>query len=515
MAELFGFNITRKREETPLPAVTRMDPDDGSIEVAAGGMYGTVVDLDGTVRSEAELIDKYRQMSEHPEVDMAIDDIVNEAITIDVQKDKVSVDLTELLIDDKIKKIIVDEFNNILQLLEFNTYAYDIFRRWYVDGRLYYEVVIDPKAPDAGIQELRYIDPRKIRKVKEVKRKREQRTGVLMPEVASEYYVYNEKGFTKALQNNSGNYAQQSGIRIAKDAVVHIISGLLSAKGDMVLSHLHKAIKPLNQLRTMEDSLVIYRISRAPERRVFYIDVGNLPKMKAEQYVKDIMTRFKNRIVYDSATGDIRDDRKFMTMLEDFWLPRREGGKGTEISVLPGGQNLGQMDDVTYFQQKLYRSLNVPVTRMETSAIYGTGRATEVSRDEVKFSKFVDRLHVRFGMLFAKLLERQLILKKVITPDDWYLISDKIQFVFAKDNFFQELKNSEILTGRLNLLNTLETGGSVGKYYSHDWVRRNILMQTDEDIKNIDQQILVELQNPIYNPPPPPPEPGAAGGQPK
>ncbi len=512
MAELFGFQIKRKREDMPLPAVTRMDPDDGSLEVAAGGMYGTVVDLDGTVRSEAELIDKYRQMSEHPEVDSAIDDITNEAITVDQQKDKVSVDLTELMMDDKIKDAIVIEFNNILQLLEFNTYAYDIFRRFYIDGRLYYEAVIDPKMPDAGIQELRYIDPRKIRKVKEVKRKREQRTGVLMPEIASEYYVYNEKGFTKALQNNSGNYAQQSGIRIAKDAVVHIISGMMSAKGDMVLSHLHKAIKPLNQLRTMEDSLVIYRISRAPERRVFYIDVGNLPKMKAEQYVKDIMTRFKNRIVYDSATGDIRDDRKFMTMLEDFWLPRREGGKGTEISVLPGGQNLGQMDDVTYFQQKLYRSLNVPVTRMETSAIYGTGRATEVSRDEVKFSKFIDRLHVRFAMLFSKILERQLILKKVITPDDWYLISDKIQFVFAKDNFFQELKNSEILTGRLNLLNALSSG-SIGKYYSHDWVRRNVLMQTDEDVKMIDQQILVELQNPIYNPPPPPPENVPGGSQ--
>ncbi len=331
MAELFGFQIKRKREDMPLPAVTRMDPDDGSLEVAAGGMYGTVVDLDGTVRSEAELIDKYRQMSEHPEVDSAIDDITNEAITVDQQKDKVSVDLTELMMDDKIKDAIVIEFNNILQLLEFNTYAYDIFRRFYIDGRLYYEAVIDPKMPDAGIQELRYIDPRKIRKVKEVKRKREQRTGVLMPEIASEYYVYNEKGFTKALQNNSGNYAQQSGIKIAKDAVVHIISGMMSAKGDMVLSHLHKAIKPLNQLRTMEDSLVIYRISRAPERRVFYIDVGNLPKMKAEQYVKDIMTRFKNRIVYDSATGDIRDDRKFMTMLEDFWLPRRGCRQTTTI----------------------------------------------------------------------------------------------------------------------------------------------------------------------------------------
>lgn len=503
MAELFGFEFKRKRDLEPLPAITKPDIMDGSLEVAAGGVYGTVVDLDGTVRSEAELIDKYRQMSEHPEVDSAIDDIVNESITIDQKKDIVSLDMEDLQLQDNIKKLIIDEFNTILQLLEFNSYAYDIFRRWYVDGRLYYELVIDPNNPKGGIQELRYIDPRKIRKIKETKRKRDPRTKAELPVPSAEYYIYNEKGFTKALQNQTGNYsAATQGIKIAKDSIVHIVSGLMSAKGDMVLGHLHKAIKPLNQLRSMEDSLVIYRISRAPERRVFYIDVGNLPKMKAEQYVKDIMTRFKNRLVYDSATGELRDDRKFMTMLEDFWLPRREGGKGTEISVLPGGQNLGQMDDVTYFQKKLYESLNVPITRMEANNLYGTGRATEVTRDEVKFSKFIDRLHTRFSLLFLKLLERQLILKRIITPDDWKSISDGIQIIYARDNFFQEQKNAQIMLARMELFNSVAP--VVGKYMSHENVRRNILQQTDGDIKVNDAQILQELENPIYNPPPPP-----------
>jgi hypothetical protein len=399
MAELFGFEILRKKPEVELPSFAPKLEEDGALVVSEGGAYGQYVDLEGSVRNEAELVSKYREISMHPDIEMAVDDIVNEAIVMDPKKEIVSLNLDDLEQPDNIKKMIQEEFDNVIELLEFNQHAYEIFRKWYVDGRLYYHLIIDEKVPREGIKELRYIDPRKIRKIKTQKRvKANTNTNVIINKVAEEFYIYNDKGFAKApTQGSSYSDPASQGIKIAVDSVVNASSGLVNVGGDMVIGYLQKAIKPLNQLKSMEDSLVIYRISRAPERRIFYIDVGNLPKMKAEQYLRDIMTRFKNRVVYDAQTGEIRDDRKHMTMLEDFWLPRREGGKGTEITTLPGGQNLGQIDDIVYFQRKLYKSLNVPITRLDPEQNYNFGRATEVSRDEVKFAKFITRLRGKFS----------------------------------------------------------------------------------------------------------------------
>lgn len=493
---LFGFEIKRKESEGASFAPKLQD--DGAMVVAEGGVYGTYVDLDGSVRTEAELVNKYREMSAHPEVDTAIDDIVNEVV---VQEPETKV--VELLLDDvpnisdRVKKIFIAEFENILTLLEFNQLGYETVRRWYVDGRLYYHVIVDEKNPAAGIVELRYLDPRKIRKVRVTQSKRDK-ANIETPVTtgSKEYYVYNDKGFAKTSGTNVLPSNSIGGLKIAKDSIVHCTSGLLSQNGDLVQSYLHKAIKPLNQLRSMEDSLVIYRISRAPERRIFYVDVGNLPKMKAEQYLRDLMVKFKNRLVYDSATGEIRDDRKFMTMLEDFWLPRREG-RGTEITTLPGGQNLGQMDDVIYFQQKLLRSLNVPISRLDSNAPFSFGRATEISRDEVKFAKFINRLRNKFAILFTKCLERQLILKKIITPEEWDAIKNNVKFKFSHDNYFDELKNTEILRDRIVMLRDIDD--YVGKYYSAEWVRRNVLQQSDEDIEKINEQIEDEQENPQYN----------------
>ena len=505
MAELFGFEIKKKVTE-PISFAPKQT-DDGAVVVAEGGVYGTYVDLDGSIRTEAELVNKYREMSMHPEVDMAIDDIVNEVITQEPEMEPV-----ELILDDieelpeKVKKIFIEEFKEVLNLLEFNQLSYEVFRRWYVDGRLYYHVIIDEKQQTLGIQELRYIDPRKIRKVREVRRKKLE-DNQLANQTSKEYYIYNDKGFAKTSGNAALPTNSIGGLKIAKDSIVQCTSGVTSLNGDLVQSYLHKAIKPLNQLRSMEDSLVIYRISRAPERRIFYIDVGNLPKMKAEQYLRDIMTKFKNKLVYDSATGEIRDDRKFMTMLEDFWLPRREGGKGTEITTLPGGQNLGQMDDVIYFQKKLYKSLNVPISRLDPEAQFNFGRATEITRDEVKFAKFINRLRIKFSTLFSKILERQLILKGIITPEEWDEIRNLIRFKFSQDNYFAELKEAEILNNRLSALQQIDN--FAGKYYSHEWIRRQVLRQTDEEIEEIDEQIIAEMQNPQYNPP----EPQMMGGE--
>ena len=407
MAEFFGFEFRKKVKEEELPSFTPpSNTDDGAVVVSAGGAFGTYVDLDGTVRSEAELVTKYREMSLQPECDAAIDEIINESIAID-EEHVVTINLDDLKIADNIKKMITDEFNYCLNLLEFNKYAYEIYRRWYIDGRLYYHVVINDKMPNEGIKELRYVDPRKIRKVREVQKKRIQANNpgdAVVTKTVNEYFIFNDKGF------NFGNKAvgpSTTGLKVAKDSVLHIVSGLTDNQGTMVLSYLHKAIKPLNQLRTLEDALVIYRLARAPERRIWYIDVGNLPKMKAEQYVRDIMVKHKNRLIYDAQTGDIRDDRKFMTMLEDYWLPRREGGRGTEVTTLPGGQTLGQMDDVLYFQKKFLQALNVPVSRLNSDALFSIGRATEITRDELKFEKFVVRLRNRFSQLFLKLLEKQ------------------------------------------------------------------------------------------------------------
>ena len=501
MAELFGFEIVRKKPEVDLPSFAPKLEEDGAVVVSEGGAYAQYVDLEGSVRNEAELVSKYREISMHPDIEMAVDDIVNESIVMDPKKEIVSLNLDDLEQPDNIKKLIQAEFDNVVELLEFNQHAYEIFRKWYVDGRLYYHAIIDEKAPREGIKEIRYIDPRKIRKVKTQRRVKANKTSnVIINKTAEEFYIYNDKGFAKApSQGSSYSDPGSQGIKIAVDSIVNVSSGLVNVGGDMVIGYLQKAIKPLNQLKSMEDSLVIYRISRAPERRIFYIDVGNLPKMKAEQYLRDIMTRFKNRVVYDAQTGEIRDDRKHMTMLEDFWLPRREGGKGTEITTLPGGQNLGQIDDIVYFQRKLYKSLNVPITRLDPEQNYNFGRATEVSRDEVKFAKFITRLRGKFSELFNKILEKQLILKGVITSEDWQEFRTNFKYEYSEDNHFAELRTTEILRDRISMLRDIDD--YTGKYYSHEWVRRNVLYQTEEDMKEIDEQIVEEMDNPQYNPP--------------
>lgn len=498
MAELFGFEIKRKAQE-PISFAPETN-EDGAVVVSEGGIYGTYVDLDGSIRTESELVNKYREMAQHPEVDMAIDDIVNEVITQEPEDKVVELVLDDLKQSDRVKKAIIDEFDEVLRLLDFNQLSYEVFRRWYVDGRLYYHVIVDENDLSKGITELRYIDPRKIRKVRQVKQKKIA-SNVPVTQTSSEYYIYNDKGFSKTAGNSSIPTNTVGGIKIAKDSIVHCTSGLTSINGDLVQSYLHKAIKPLNQLRSMEDSLVIYRISRAPERRIFYIDVGNLPKMKAEQYLRDIMTKFKNKIVYDASTGEIRDDRKFMTMLEDFWLPRREGGKGTEITTLPGGQNLGQMDDVIYFQRKLYKSLNVPITRLDPEIQFNLGRATEITRDEVKFAKFINRLRNKFSVLFIKVLERQLVLKNIVTAEEWDDFKEVIRFKYSQDNYFAELKETEVLRDRITMLRDIDD--YAGKYYSHEWIRRKVLRQSDEEIEEIDEQIQDEMDNPQYNQPDP------------
>ena len=487
--QLFGFEI-KKRNEEPAPVSFAPKPnEDGAMVVQAGGIYGTYVDMDGSIRTETELVTRYRELSNHPELELAIDDIINEAMVGDSQDSPVEINLDDLEQPDRIKDLITEEFKNILNLLEFNDYSYDIFKKWYVDGRLYYHLIVDPLDLRAGIKELRYIDPRNIRKVREQKKKRTE-NGVPVVQDGAEYYVYNNKGFIKAPGSTATN---SQGIKIAKDSIVNITSGLVNPGGDTVLSYLHKAIKPMNQLRSMEDSLVIYRISRAPERRIFYIDVGNLPKMKAEQHLRDMMTRFKNKIVYNADTGEIRDDRKFMTMLEDFWLPRREGGKGTEITTLPGGQNLGQIDDIVYFQRKLYKALNVPIGRLEPETVYNLGRSTEITRDEIKFAKFIDRLRMKFSQLFTKLLQRQLILKGVVTLEEWPDFARSIRYDYAIDNYFAELKETEILRDRAQMVRDLDD--YVGKYYSNEWIRKNVLRQTEEEIKEIDKQIADEIKS--------------------
>lgn len=487
--EFFGFELRRKQDEEKknLDAIVpEKDPtDDGSLVVSAGGSYGMYVDIEGSAKTESELVTRYRDMAGHPEVEGAIDDIINEAINSEVER-IVEIVLDELPVTDRIKKMIEAEFETIFDMLDFNHQGYDIFKRWYVDGRLYYQAVIDKDNPRAGIQEMRYIDPRKIKKIKEVRKKKvasKENALTSVTEVANEFYMYSEKGFT----GPSATSNQTAGIRIAKDSIVYVTSGLTDSKSSLVLSYLHKAIKPLNQLKSIEDASVIYRLSRAPERRIFYIDVGNLPKMKAEQYLKDMMTRHKNKLVYDMHTGEIRDDRKFMTMLEDFWLPRREGGRGTEITTLPGGQNLGEIEDIKYFQDKLFRSLNVPISRMQPDQAFNLGRSSEISRDEVKFAKFIDRLRVRFSSLFTKTLEKQLLLKGIITSEDWKILSTKFKYLYARDNFFSELKDIEVQKERMNVLDQIVP--YVGTYYSKEWVKRHVLKQSDDQIEEMAAEI--------------------------
>ena len=495
--ELFGFKIEKadkKEEEKNLQGIVPDTKLDGATEVAstqgAGGIYGqygaSYVDLEGTAKSEADLVTRYRNMSLQAECDQAIEDIINQSVVLDGKEPPVDLSLDKLKVSAGLKKKIKEEFDNILTMLDFGNRGHEIYRRWYVDGRIYYQIVIDEKKPREGIKQLRYIDPRKIRKIRKQQKKRDKKSGATLYTGAEEFYYFNASGF---LSNNS------QGIKIAPGSICHIGSGLVDATNKLSLGYLHKAIKPLNQLRMLEDALVIYRLSRAPERRIFYIDVGNLPKMKAEQYLRDMMIKHKNKTVYDASTGEIRDDRKFMTMLEDFWLPRREGGRGTEITTLPGGQNLGEMDDVEYFKKKLYKALNVPIGRMESEQNFNIGRTSEITRDELKFTKFVYRLRNKFCELFDSLLETQLILKGIATSADFQEMKNDFMFDFASDSHFEELKHSELMTERLRLLG--EVDPLVGKYFSTHWIRKNVLRMTDEDIESMKEEMEQEAaENP-------------------
>ena len=487
MVQLFGFEISRRKnqqEDEQNKSFTPPQTEDGAVVIQSGSYYGTYVDLDGVVRNEIELITRYREMSMQPELETAIDEIVNEAIVNDDNGQSVELNTDDLKQPDQIKNKIRDEFDYILRLLNFGNMGHDIFRRWYVDGRLFYHIIIDDKRPTLGIQEVRYIDPRRIRKIREIQKTKDPKTGMEIIKRQNEYYLYNERGIIGAHSN--------LGSKIAIDSVVNVNSGLMDSKRAMVLSYLHKAIKPLNQLRMVEDATVIYRLSRAPERRVFYVDVGNMPTIKAEQYLRDIMVKYRNKLVYDSSTGEIKDDRKHLSMLEDFWLPRREGSKGTEITTLPGGANLGELEDVKYFEKKLYKSLGVPIGRLEPQQGFSLGKSTEITRDELKFTKFVQRLRNKFATLFDDLLRVQLVLKRVCTEEEWKQFKEEIWYDFRKDNNFTELKESELITNRILLLQYVDP--YVGRYYSKEWVRKNILKQTDEDIEEIDEQISQEAQ---------------------
>ena len=462
-----------------------MDEDEGIGNVInAGGHFGQYVDINGDqTKSEKELILKYRDISQHTECDAAVEDIVNEAIVSDDDSSPVSLIMNDLDQPDRIKKMINEEFEHVVSMLNMNWYGHDIFRRWYVDGRLYYHKIIDEANPKNGLIELRSIDPTKIRKVRELKKEKDPNTGAEIIVGSTEYFIF---------QNESlGSKAQ--GLKIAKDAVAYVTSGLLDPSRKKILSHLHKALKPVNQLRMMEDSLVIYRLARAPERRIFYIDVGNLPKGKAEEYLRNIMAKYRNKMVYDAETGDMKDDKKHMSMLEDFWLPRREGGRGTEISTLPGGENLGQIDDIEYFRRKLYKSLNVPSGRLEQEQQFNLGRSTEISRDELKFQKFINRLRKKFSALFIDILKTQLILKGIVTNEEWEDIRSDISVDFLRDNHFSELKDAELLRERLGTLREIDE--YAGRYYSVEWIRKNVLMQNDEDIEDIIKQIDAEGMN--------------------
>ena len=507
MPRLFGFSIEEKNTQSPsIVSPVPQTNEDGVDNYISSGFYGQYVDIEGVYRTEFDLIKRYREMALHPECDGAIEDVVNEAIVSDLYDSPVEIELSNLNASDKLKSVIRQEFKRIKEILDFDKKSHEIFRNWYVDGRLYYLKVIDLKKPQDGIQDLRYIDPMKIKFVRQEKKKDKNiisRTNALRgdnnnlkgisPEI-EEYFIYSPTTNYPSNSYSSGS-AQKASIKIAKDSISYCTSGLVDRNKGTVLSYLHKAIKSLNQLRMIEDSLVIYRLSRAPERRIFYIDVGNLPKVKAEQYLREVMNRYRNKLTYNAQTGEVRDDRKFMSMMEDFWLPRREGGRGTEITTLPGGQNLGELSDIEYFQKKLYRSLGVPESRIAAEGGFNLGRSSEILRDELKFAKFVGRLRKRFASMFNDMLKTQLILKNIVSPEDWDQISDHIQYDFIYDNQFAELKESELMTERLGILATIEP--YIGKYYSSDYVRRKILRQTDAEIIEIDRQIDKEIRDGI------------------
>ena len=490
--DLFGYEIKRKADKDKAQSFVPPSNDGDVIEVgkdggmggfaAGGGVIGQFIDMEGGIKTEADLVAKYRTMALVPECDSAIEDIVNESISSNDLDAPVAINLDRIdKMSEGIKKKVRAEFDEVLSLMGFRAMSHDIFRKWYVDGRIYYHKMVDSKNPKKGLQGLRAIDPQKIRKIREVEKKKDEKTSVEVIKNVEEYFLFNDQGFDK-----SGNNTGQT-VRIHPDAVCHVTSGLLDYNKTIIVGYLHKAMKSVNQLRMLEDALVIYRISRAPERRIFYIDVGNLPKARAEQYLKEVQTSYRNKLVYNADTGEIKDDRKYMNMLEDFWLPRREGGRGTEISTLPGGQNLGEIEDILYFQKKLYKSLNVPISRMETETAFAIGRATEISRDEVKFSRFVDRLRTKFSRIFDDVLRTQLLLKNIITDDDWNSYKEYISYDFQKDGHFVELKDAEILRERVSTLEQLDQ--FVGKYYSEDWIRKNVLRQSEAEIQQIDKEI--------------------------
>ena len=514
MARLFGFSI-EDTEKTPPGVISPVPPNnqDGSEHYVSSGFFGSYVDIEGVYKTENDLLRRYRQMSLYPECDSAIEDIVNEAIVSDTNDSPIQIELSNLNASDGIKKKIREEFSFILELLDFDKKAHEIFRNWYIDGRLYYNKVIDQKKPQEGIQELRYIDAAKMRFIRSMKKDknmngnalaRDNVTAYNFPEI-EEFFIYTPQGNQSGPTYTSSGGNPAKGIKMTRDSVTYCTSGLVDRNKGSTLSWLHKAIKPLNQLMMIEDSLVIYRLSRAPERRIFYIDVGNLPKVKAEQYLRDVMMRYRNKLVYDANTGEMRDDKKFMSMMEDFWLPRREGGRGTEITTLPGGQNLGEITDINYFQKKLYRSLNVPETRVGGEGGFNLGRSSEILRDEVKFSKFVGRMRKRFSHLFSDMLRTQLLLKNIITPEDWDIMEDHIQYDYLYDNHFAELKDAELMQERLNLAGAADP--YVGRYYSADYVRRHILRQSDGEIIEQDEQIEKEIKDGVIPDPNAPVDP--------
>ena len=503
MAKLFGFSIEETEDKsTSIISPVPKNNEDGVDNYIASGFYGQYVDIEGAYRSEHELIKRYREMALHPEADGAIEDVVNEAIVSDLYDSPVELELSNLNASEGIKKKIREEFRYIKELMDFDKKSHEIFRNWYIDGRLYYLKVIDVKNPQEGLKDLRYIDPMKIKYVRQEKKTNganglnniriNQKDDTVPNPQFDEYYIYTMKpNYPTGMVAQAG----KGSTKIAKDSITYCTSGLVDRNKNRVLSYLHKAIKALNQLRMVEDSLVIYRLSRAPERRIFYIDVGNLPKVKAEQYLKEVMSRYRNKLVYDASTGEVRDDRKFMSMMEDFWLPRREGGRGTEITTLPGGQNLGELTDIEYFQKKLYRALGIPESRIAAEGGFNLGRSSEILRDELKFAKFVGRLRKRFANMFNDMLKTQLILKNIVTPEDWSKMEDHIQYDFLYDNQFAELKETEMIQGRLGNLAQIEP--YIGKYYSTEFVRKRILRQTDQEIEEIDMQIEDEIQKGI------------------
>ena len=500
--ELFGLEIKRRfdknRDDSPSQNTLKSfvpptDEEGGVTTVAAGGYFGQYYDLDGSRgSSERDMIIKYREAAEQPETDNAIDDIVNEAIVTNDIGSPVSLNVDDLDYTDEVKKKVVNEFENVTKMLKFKEYGGELFRKWYVDGKIYFHMIVDSSAPKEGIKELRYIDPIYMRKVREVNKEVDKLTGITVAETVDEFFVYNDIDMTSATTvSNMGSGGETlHGVKVAKEAIVYVTSGIMDSTRSKVMSHLHKCLKLINQLRMLEDALVIYRISRAPERRIFYIDVGNLPKGKAEEYVRNMMSQYRNKIVYDSNSGEVRDDRRHKSMLEDFFLPRREGGRGTEITTLPGGENLGQIDDILFFQKKLYKSLNVPLSRLESESGFQVGRATEINREEVKFQKFIDRLRQKFSYIFLTALKTQLVLKGIIVEEDWDSIEENIYVDYQKDNYFSELKEFEILRDRFEILSQMDE--YVGKYYSKEWVRKNILQQDDIEIEQQNQQIADE-----------------------